>query len=537
MNIWNDILTTAIVGVERRPFLVPHSDGALGALLARIDQADREGALLAAAGAVALYCQAGRLPTSVAAPDGPACPLDERRACGPRATQRLATLLDGNQRALLPEWLAALDAAGLRVAEALLPELLELGRRQTSLREAILPVLGRRGRWLAAQNSDWSYASFEFRVLSSELGDEQLKTQHSKLKTEWETDTNANRLALLKQLRLSEPAIARELVSATWASEKADDRAAFLEAYAVGLRMDDEPFLESALDDRSKEVRRAAAALLARLPESRLAARMLERVQPLLAWVGGVKPRMLGLRAGQPARIDVTLPSACDKAMIRDCVEPKPPADRKGLGEKAWWLFQMLSAVPPATWSQRWGVAPADLLLAAAAGEWNELLLDSWAAATLTFADTVWAESLLRVQPRYAELIGALPAERQEALLLHILRADCTPLHQHPVLGLLRQTRHVWSPELTRAVLRALSQHMRKWRDSYDYQLRGALTEEFALRMPPNLIDEIGAAWPDDQAARQRWEGVIDRLLITLQFRRDMLEELRDEWHDDKMTR
>ena len=56
-----------------------------------------------------------------------------------------------------------------------------------------------------------------------------------------------------------------------------------------------------------------------------------------------------------------------------------------------------------------------------------------------------------------------------------------------------------------------------------------ALTEEFALRMPPSMLDEIAAAWPDDQAARQRWEGVIDRLLITLQFRRDMLEELRDE--------
>jgi hypothetical protein len=528
MNIWNDILTTAIVGVERRPFQIPQGDEALGALLARIDPADREGALLAAAGAVALYRQSGRLPTSVVAPDVPACPPDERRACGSRATQRLATLLDSNQRALLPEWLAALDAAGRRVAEAMLPDLLELGRRQSSLREAILPVLGRRGRWLAAQNPDWSYARTEIRELRTESDGETLSPQPSGLTTAWETGTSDARLALLKELRSSEPALARELVAATWASEKADDRAAFLETYAIGLSIDDEPFLESALDDRSKEVRRAAAALLARLPESRLAARMLERVRPLLTWVGGEKPRLLGLRAGQPARIEVTLPGACDKVMIRDGIEPKPPADRKGMGEKAWWLFQMISAVPPATWSRQWGVAPADLLLAAAAGEWNELLLDGWAAATLIFSDTAWVESLLRVQPRHAELLSALPAERQEALLLHILRADCTPLHQHPVLGLLQQTRHAWSAELTRAVLRALHQHMRKWRDSYDYQLRGALTEEFALRMPPNMLDEIAAAWPDDQAARQRWEGVVDRLLITLQFRRDMLEELGD---------
>jgi hypothetical protein len=335
------------------------------------------------------------------------------------------------------------------------------------------------------------------------------------------------RLALLHEVRRVAPALARELVAATWASEKADDRAAFLETYAAGLSMDDEPFLEGSLDDRSKEVRRVSAGLLARLPDSRLAARMLERVRPLLEWSGGEKPRMLGLRPGQPARLQVTLPKACDKAMVRDGVEPKPPPDRKGMGEKAWWLFQMLSAIPPSAWSQQWGAAPAELLVAATAGEWSELLLGGWAAAAQTFGDIAWAEELLRVEPSHVALFGALPAERQEALLLHTLRADCTPLHQHPVLGLLRQTEHIWSAELTRAVLRTLQQHMRKWRDSYDYQLRGALTEQFALRMPPAMLDEIAAAWPDDEAVRQRWQGVIDRLLITLQFRRDMLEELR----------
>jgi hypothetical protein len=528
MELWNDILAAAILGVERRPFEIPRGDGALGALLARLDPTDRESALLAAAGAVAHYRRVGRMPQTLPAPAAPACPPDERPACGPRAAQRLGTLLEGNQRALLPEWLAALDAAGGRVAEAMLPDLLELGRRQESLRAAILPVLGQRGRWLAAQNPDWSYARTEVQGLRTEPDAGTLNPQSSVLSAEWETGSRAARLPLLHEVRGVAPALARELVAATWASEKADDRAAFLETYAAGLSMDDEPFLESALDDRSKEVRRVAASLLARLPESRLAARMLERVRPLLDWSGGEKPRMLGLRPGQPARIEVTLPRACDKTMVRDGVEPKPPVDRKGMGEKAWWLFQMLSAIPPDTWSRQWGAAPAELLVAATGGEWSELMLQGWAAAALTFGDTAWAEDLLRVEPRHVALFGALPAERQEALLLPILRADCTPLHQHPVLGLLRQTSHTWSAELTRAVLGALRQHMRKWRDSYDYQLRGALTEQFALRMPPAMLEEIAAAWPDDEAVRQRWQGVIDRLLITLQFRRDMLEELRD---------
>jgi hypothetical protein len=290
--------------------------------------------------------------------------------------------------------------------------------------------------------------------------------------------------------------------------------------------MDDEPFLETALDDRSKEVRRTAAELLARLPESRLAQRMLARVLPLLSSVAGEKPRLLGLRPGQRARLEVVLPQACDKAMIRDGVEPKPPAYRQNLGEKAWWLLQMLRAVPPATWSQQWSTTPAELIKMAQKSEWSALLQEAWAAATLAFRDPLWAEELLRADLHSADLLDALAPERQEALLLTMLRADCTPLHKHPLLELLRQTRHAWSVELTRAVLSAIYRHMRTWKDSYDYQLRGAITEHFAQRISPSMIEEIAAGWPSDKEIRERWQGVIERLLIVLQFRRDMLREL-----------
>jgi hypothetical protein len=291
--------------------------------------------------------------------------------------------------------------------------------------------------------------------------------------------------------------------------------------------MDDEPFLEGALDDRSKEVRRAAAELLARLPDSRLARRMLERVRPLLSWVSAAKPRLLGLRPGQRARLEVALPAECDKAMIRDGVDPKPPTHRRDLGEKAWWLLQLLQAIPPATWSTQWSVSPAELIAATERSEWQPVLLEAWGGATLAFRDALWAAELLRIEPRQAELLDAMPAEQQELLLLDILRGNCTPLHKHPVMALLRQTSHPWSAELARAVLGALYRHMRAWNDSFDYQLRGAVSEDFARRIPPELLEEIAGGWPREQGVRERWHGVIDRLLITLQFRRDMLNELR----------
>jgi hypothetical protein len=291
--------------------------------------------------------------------------------------------------------------------------------------------------------------------------------------------------------------------------------------------MADEPFLERALDDRSKEVRRGAAELLERLPESRRAARMLERALPLLAWMPAEKPRMLGLRQGQKAHLKITLPEACDPAMQRDGVEPKPPPDRRDMGEKAWWLFQILRAIPPATWLRKFDLGPAELIAATEKNEWQALLHEAWGAAASTFGDAAWAEALLQSEPRQIELLDALAPARQEALLLTMLRGDITPLHKHPVLQLLRRTRHAWSAELTRAVLGAVRRHMRAANAGNDYQLRGAITEDFARRMPPAMLDEIAAGWPDSQDARDRWQGVIDQLLISLQFRRDMLAALR----------
>jgi hypothetical protein len=529
MELWNDILAAAVLGVERRPFEIPRSDGALGALLARLDPADREGALLAAAGAVALYRRAGRRAQPAHAPAAPACPSDERAACSARAAQRLATLLEGNHRALLPEWLAALDVRGRRVAEAMLPDLLELGRAQPDLRTAILPALGARGRWLAAQNPDWSYASSEFTVVCAELDEEQLKT-------EWETGSRAARLTLLREVRNVAPALARELVAATWAGEKADDRAAFLETYEAGLSMDDEPFLEGALDDRSKEVRRAAAALLARLPAARLAVRMFERMQPLLVWAGGEKPRMLGLRPGQPARIDVTLPGVCDKAMIRDGVEPKPPRGRN-FGERVWWVVQMLACVPPSHWSQAWRRSPAEIVAATIASEWWNELLVAWVNAARNHADSDWAEALLSAwaypSPNFNPaaltefvelLLEVLPHERREAFVIAYMQTNSVAIRVDSIIPMLRACGPRWSDELSRVVLDQL-RRMTQEQKTFTWNIHAGF-QEFALYMAPGLIQEAAENWPPDGQAW--WQAAVDRFLILLQFRRDMLEELRE---------
>lgn len=500
--MWQDVVTAALVGTRQSLTFTP-SDNQLGELLRRLDSTDAEGSLLSTAGALALYQKAGQLPVKDHQPLPKECEPENQPCCSSRAGHQLDLMLKGEHKELLPEWLAATAKARKRVPDINLPELLELGRKQSHLREAILPVLGKRGYWLASQNPDWNYV----------VGD---------VEETWQTGSRAARQLLLQKLRAEDPTQARERIAATWSKEKAEDRAAFLETCRRGLSIDDEPFLEAALEDRSKEVRRVAAELLARLPESRLCQRMIERVRPLLT-----------LRQAGKLHIDVTLPQACDQDMNRDLIE-LPMSNR---GEKASLLVQMLSAIPTSSWCQAWGKKPLELVEAAIDNEWQYELLQGWAIATARHQNIDWAEALLAACPLptvedgdnvkwhvfYAifnwDLIEMLPPERQAVFVQKIVQFSRKDL----LWALLHKCQHTWSPELSRVVLDSMRHYLETviaddWRFSLSLK-------DFARYITPSLVQEA-ATLSNVVTEGSFWVNAIDEFLAILQFRHEMLQAL-----------
>jgi hypothetical protein len=415
-------------------------------------------------------------------------------------------MLEGQHRAVLPEWLAALAAVRRRVPEERLPDLLELGQRDRGLRSAILPVLGRRGYWLAAQNPDWSWA------VGGDAGDE----------TTWQVGAHEARYALLRHLRSTDPDRARELVLSTWSQEMPAVRATILSMFRIGLSMADEPFLEQALEDRYKQARMAAADVLARLPESRLCRRMGERVQPLLSVT----------RERLAVSIRVHLPEVCDAAAVRDGIEPRGVL--AGLGEKADWLAQMLGAVPPSYWCRQWNRTPAQIVQAALKGEWKEALLLGWSRAAARSADAEWAEALLAAwleepnsEPFFAtweELAGVPPAERLEALTLPLLGGDRSPLAYNHLATLLEHLAP-WSVRLTRAALEHARRRMRA-RGTRSDPFLGDFLQSAARSIPPAMVDEVVGRWPTEAEEWSLWAKTVDECLALLQFRHDMLKEI-----------
>ena len=290
--------------------------------------------------------------------------------------------------------------------------------------------------------------------------------------------------------------------------------------------MEDEPFLEAALDDRRKEVRTRAANLLAKLPQSRLSARVLERVRPLLRLTPDQPSRVLTFVPGKKPSLQVALPEARDRAMARDGIEAKP---LDGMGAKAFWLMQMIAVLPPATWCQMWSAPPQVLIEAARETEHHRELLEGWARAAVRHGDPEWAEALLSAsipslpEGVAAELVDPLPPERREAALLPHIQADGDRLRLVP---LLMRCRHAWSETFTRAVLALMREHTQRAGHLFDWRIHSAL-KEFAHYAAPTLADEaarmLGAS---PEAMRQ---GSVEQFLDLLHSRRQMLAAFSDK--------
>lgn len=381
---WHSLLPAAMVGTDKMAFSAPALAGPVGALLAQLQaQADTPArALLQTAGVLAVCeraaAQGQRRPTS-AAP----------QAAGPETTPALKAnhlqislrwaLAEAPAR-LQTELLQRLAAAGLRLPAALLPAALEAGQRSVALRPALLAVLGERGRWLARHSSHWRYAT-------GTAGDAPLETR-------WSEGSLAQRVELLREERQRDPASARERLKTALPDLPAKERAELAAVLAESLSMQDEALLTALCQDRGREVRQTARALLVQLPGSAATQRAIARLQACLE-----KQSTLKSLLGAKWKIDAPPAAAADwKADGLEAERPK----HETLGERAWWLYQLARQVPLAWWEAHTGMAPEALLAWARKTDWTEALARAWVEVLQSAPDAAWCRAFLDQWPAKA---------------------------------------------------------------------------------------------------------------------------------------
>jgi Family of unknown function (DUF5691) len=405
---WDELAVGALLGTDRRPQLETSLLPAeLGRAAARLS-GDRAAVLLDAAALAVAYRRGGTPPEQV--PSEPErAPAEPRPGPTPRAAALLADLF-ARKPDLVGYWCEAAAAAGLVAAEAQLPALLDLAATQPALRPAIIPVLGRRGRWLARMQPSWAPLA-AIPDGPDQAGDRALADPAELDPRVWEFGAPAARLAWMRSARRTDPAAGLAALAGTWARESWPDRARFLPLLAIGLGPADEALLETALSDARPEIRRAAAELLATLPASGYAGRMRARAEAFV--------RRDTTPGSAPGRVIIDVPERLDPAAIRDGLS-EPPAVRPMTLEsrRLWWLEQVVASTPLDDWLRLFDSARQaveadfdDVAQAAIRAGWV------WAAARQRNRE--WAVAVLRAgtRLRVEELLPLLDdAELAEAL-------------------------------------------------------------------------------------------------------------------------
>ncbi|MEV6666791.1 DUF5691 domain-containing protein [Streptomyces nigra] len=521
---WEELVTTALLGTDRRtlPGCPPGQEAPVALLdLAAVETVRR---------------RAGLRPARAAERPQPA-PEDPRPALPPAAARRLALLLadrpgTGSGRRgsapdlmeLLPQWLAAANERGFAPPPQALPALLDAARGRTDLRPAALTFAGPRAMWLARLNPDWRFA---LRTAPGGGAAQPALEDPAQVEQLWQEGLFAERVALLAAIRAREPSAARELLATTWGTERAEDRLMFLDSLRNGLGPEDEPFLEQALGDRSRNVRATAAELLSALPGSALAARMAVRAGACVAVD----------HTGDAPTLTVEAPHECDAAMERDGVVAKAPPGR---GERSWWFGQLVEAAPLGTWPGRLGGRTPEEIVALPVGDdWQGELHAAWCRAAVRQRDAEWARALLGSPAapeaggpgavslaERAKLLATLDAgERAEWVAGFIATHGLSEAFQ--LLGVCAVP---WGGPLGRAVVDALN--IARDAGSYPWSFSGVmgLAERCLDPSEAGRLDGL-LATPDEPedaspGATGYWAESFQRLVTTLRLRATMIAEL-----------
>ncbi|MEN2421337.1 DUF5691 domain-containing protein [Streptomyces rimosus] len=565
---WDDLVSAALLGTERRTPPIPGRAGRSAAE-----------ALLDAAAVSTVRRRAALRPAPARERPVPA-PSDPRPPLPPAARRRLGLLLadrngtgGGHRRGtapdlteLLPQWLTAATEYGYRAPEALLPALLDAARARTDLRAAALAFAGPRALWLARLNDEWKFALRGAGSTAALPGPDDPEA----VRALWEEGLFAERVSLLASLRRRDPAAGRALLARTWSTERAEDRLMFLDSLREGLTVADEPFLEQALSDRSRNVRGTAAELLSALPGTALAGRMADRARACVTLAriedGADSSAGPSSDTGDTGvwTLVVEAPRECDAAMQRDGVVLRPPTGR---GRRAWWLGQLLEAAPLDCWS-RWlgGREPAAIVALPVADGWRTELHDAWCRAAVRQRDVAWTRALLGSPgaaqpgtgpgagtygtgpaangPAPAATTGAAPdtpagSSRDLARLLTVLPEDerarwvAEFIAAHGLSDAFRMLGVCavpWSEPLGRAVVDALD--IARDAGSYPWSFSGVmgLAERCLDPAAADRLDMLTAT-PDEPAdgspgAVGYWSEAFQRLVGTLRLRATMRAEL-----------
>lgn len=506
---WTPLLATAMVGTERQSSAQPHWPGAIGQSIddAMAQAADAPTALLRASGMLAACSLAGLqgvpspLPASITQAEPDTLPALQAWPDGQLPHLITWALQEGPPR-LHHQICLALAGAGYRLPPRLLPAALDLGRRSVALRPVLAPVLGERGRWLASQREDWRYAV----GVSASAPEE----------TRWTDGSLEQRRAFLAAERATQPEQARQRLAQALAELGAKERADLVGVLADQLSLQDEPLLDGLRTDRSREVRASALELLLRLPEAAHPRRAADRMAPLVRHE----------RALLRKRWVIDAPEAVGADWKADNLDTPRP-QHEALGERAWWLYQLVRQVPLGWWTMHTSLSASELIEWARGTDWAQSLLRGWRDVLLAAPQTDWAQAFIdtgaahQLRTDVAAILALLPRAAREKIWQQRLDKEGVTVQLYtlaPQMLAACPPADTLSAPLSAALADILLQRARLGTLRDDYGLRSDLAE-LGCALHPDVLPAL-AQWPRHADETPSFATVVHDVMQVIATRR-----------------
>jgi hypothetical protein len=207
-----------------------------------------------------------------------------------------------------------------------------------------------------------------------------------------------------------------------------------------------------------------------------------------------------------------------------DAVDEKRP-QAEALGDRAWWLYQLVRFVPLHWWEETTEMNPSELLHWAAGTDWQLALIRAWHQRIVKEQHRLWSEAFLNAKPvkdfQYdpLELLAYLTPARSETYWLDLLNSDNAVNRRGEFIGrILAQSKNSISVAFAQAIFKNVKKHITDDASKWDYPLRQSIVD-LASIIPPECFNEATQGWPLDNSRIDFFSDTVARIIRVVQQR------------------
>ena len=471
MKAMEQLQKQCILGTgQHPPQPLETSDEQLQQLLDASQSLGAEQQVLTAAAILPGYVEAGQSIWQNASPLEP-CERETLDYCSDKTASLLKASLIDEDDTFMWQLFERLMEAGQVLQPDLLTGILTLTCKDHERQDLMRQVMGMRGRWLCSLNPMWT--------LADSTG------------ADWLEHQGADRKVRLKRARRVDAKAALESVEPVWSKEPARERQNMLEALAEGLCQSDLPFLQGLEKDRSQGVKALAAKMRLQLGDATLNKALIASVIELFQPPG-----------------TVNLPAQFNPDWKVWGIEEKAQSWHSGtkLGQKASWLYALLTLLDPVELATTLGRSLEDLLRDVQQSN-NKAMLLAMDEAAGTCANVAYLNVRWQLQPDkekqpwLQQNNNGYPSAALEGLVLELLNNhdnDKAPFNSNalePVVMLGAKLSGPLSLELSCKALSVIKRQMpkqtkRHWQLTYSLNALGFYLD---LSKSQHIIDTLGA--------------------------------------------